>query len=497
LTASDIKLYVTHELEEHDRMRKLAKESLEHATELVNEIVSKAAGVFLWVKLAVRELLRGLRNRDGIQDLRTRLRAFPTELQNFYSHMLNQIEPIYQAQAAKTFHVFKAWKDHMASEGEGVCSIELEIAIFVTFDRMMETPYKTVSNDEVQQRTTHLDTHLKSRCAGLLEIYEHSNDEKDEERISQSRWSYSTVDYFHRTADEFLGGPHVKAMMLEWASTDPDFVPEFQILMSFVVRLKQHIFYHLEDDSRRRCEVFKLMRTALGFARKCDERQIATYDSTLVELDMVNQLLYTEMYKPSRIMGPKHWSEDVLWDRRTEQKGADLLGLALRENLINHVSRALMSKRDVFNAPSGLLQTLLNKPWQGSTPWQHCLRRTHEFDWKQREAEVSKVMENFTLCLEQGASPRTTCARTHNLQRNGKHVSCRGHTVTDVIIDCFQEDFPRETAELLELVKLQCKVWDKQKPSDNRSQNSDYYKSQTTRRLDIRKDIPRKRQRQY
>jgi hypothetical protein len=73
LTFNDIRLYVTSELENHEKMLTLAQEDKERAHQLILEIMTAADGVFLWVVLAVKSLLEGLTNRDRIVDLQKRL----------------------------------------------------------------------------------------------------------------------------------------------------------------------------------------------------------------------------------------------------------------------------------------------------------------------------------------------------------------------------------------------------------------------------------------
>lgn len=65
LTLPDIQTYVRDKLENHPRIILLEQDEPHHADELAREIVSKASGVFLWVVLVVRSLLRGLVNHDS------------------------------------------------------------------------------------------------------------------------------------------------------------------------------------------------------------------------------------------------------------------------------------------------------------------------------------------------------------------------------------------------------------------------------------------------
>jgi hypothetical protein len=58
-------------------MRELRQIDTEYADNLTREIVTKASGVFLWVKLAVHSLLDGFTNRDCISDLQIDSKHYP------------------------------------------------------------------------------------------------------------------------------------------------------------------------------------------------------------------------------------------------------------------------------------------------------------------------------------------------------------------------------------------------------------------------------------
>lgn len=81
LTNNDILLYINDNLEQNSQFQALKHRDTESATALVQEIRDKAQGVFLWIYLIIRSLLRGLRNVDGISDLRGRLNELPGELE--------------------------------------------------------------------------------------------------------------------------------------------------------------------------------------------------------------------------------------------------------------------------------------------------------------------------------------------------------------------------------------------------------------------------------
>jgi hypothetical protein len=109
------------------------------AAALAHEIVQAAAGVFLSVRLVVASLLRGLRNLDGISDLRSRLDSLPKELRSLYKYMIKTVKPLYQTSSSQLFQLMPAaiayrvedWEDlpplnvlclSLASDDDGICS---------------------------------------------------------------------------------------------------------------------------------------------------------------------------------------------------------------------------------------------------------------------------------------------------------------------------------------------------------------------------------------
>lgn len=62
---------------------------------LVKHVVDRAEGVFLWVSLVCKELLRGYDNDDSWDMLSQRLNSLPTGLESYYRKMVDSIDPIY------------------------------------------------------------------------------------------------------------------------------------------------------------------------------------------------------------------------------------------------------------------------------------------------------------------------------------------------------------------------------------------------------------------
>jgi hypothetical protein len=102
--------------------QRLAARDPESSHALVEEIVGKAQGVFIWVALVVQSLLRGIRNRDELSDLWDRLRLFPKELEPLYARLLEMIEPVYLPWAVKAFQLLRINHKIVNSEAEELMS---------------------------------------------------------------------------------------------------------------------------------------------------------------------------------------------------------------------------------------------------------------------------------------------------------------------------------------------------------------------------------------
>ena len=183
LTYDDIKLYVSDRLEKYDHVQRLSVIETQSTSLLVEELVQKAAGVFLWVTLVVKSLVSGLRNGDGILHLRRRLENLPSDLENLNEHMHKSIEPLYREKASQIFQIFRS------------TDYELDLP---TLDRARRFPdyrhaidLKTLPSPILSKEIDCINLErmlmkLKSRCKGLLEVTSHGAPEHGEASATSS-----------------------------------------------------------------------------------------------------------------------------------------------------------------------------------------------------------------------------------------------------------------------------------------------------------------------
>jgi hypothetical protein len=95
----DITRFAHSRLSEHPRWNSVIAQAPE-VNSLVARIVERTTGVFLWVFLVTRLLRNGLTNDDSWSDLLKRLDSFPLDLEKFFRHILDSVEPFYHEKMA-------------------------------------------------------------------------------------------------------------------------------------------------------------------------------------------------------------------------------------------------------------------------------------------------------------------------------------------------------------------------------------------------------------
>ncbi|KAE9366867.1 hypothetical protein N431DRAFT_471897 [Stipitochalara longipes BDJ] len=230
LNFSDIKQYVDDELGDNDLMQELQRKEPEQAPKLALEIIDKADGVFLWVRLVVLSLLRGLRNSDHVSDLRRRLRLLPPSLEELFTHILGRLEPVYQEQSSRIFQIFAAASRDVQGR---FTSLELSFAEEPGAKNLLLSPTKLLSAPELTARIEQVDIWLVTRCGGLIEA-----------SISSAADGLNpNLSYLHRTVRDFLELPQIWSRILG-PTQGSNFNAHVSLLQSSV------LFMNLVLDSR-------------------------------------------------------------------------------------------------------------------------------------------------------------------------------------------------------------------------------------------------------
>ena len=171
----------------------------------------------------------------------------PNDLGALYKVMIYQIEPLCWQQAAKIFKVFGVL---MNARDSNVSPLELDIAVTASQDETLSTMIAPMQAQEILSRCERIDAHLKSRCAGLLELsgrlggsglYWNAKENRFEGGQKSLRVLLS-VDYLHRTVQEFLETEDVQSILSSDTAAIPDFEPHKSVFMTYIIRLKRFLY---------------------------------------------------------------------------------------------------------------------------------------------------------------------------------------------------------------------------------------------------------------
>lgn len=188
LTQDDIFNYVKDSLESHYRWPQLGVEA-EYANSLICQVVTRAAGVFLWVFFVVRELRSGLTEYDTIVNLHRRLETIPTDLGAFFKQILESVDKVYHTQMAKLLKAAIALRRPESIDIYGFLSMEFEEDEDYVLKRRIDPE---TLNKKMLRRLT-VCQRLSARCRGILEV-------------NSGR---THVDFLHRSVIEFLKTPEM------------------------------------------------------------------------------------------------------------------------------------------------------------------------------------------------------------------------------------------------------------------------------------------------
>lgn len=204
-TRDNIRLYTTDKLsqasrgptEGTDQGRNSAK-----AEKLAEQVTDRARGVFIWVRLVVKELAKGIRDGTPLVELEDQLSKMPQELKELYINTLRRIEPEYQDEMHIMLQI-------------ALCSFSpLPLKAF------LQCTFYSKRNEELEDCGTKEEMlrRLTSRSGGLLEavvvydryeprgnsIFTAASERSDNSSLSGTAEFIMIVQFIHQTVKEFV-----------------------------------------------------------------------------------------------------------------------------------------------------------------------------------------------------------------------------------------------------------------------------------------------------
>lgn len=207
LTRRDLELYVNETFSQSTSFLQLREQHPKDMAKMIESILWLAEGGFLWTRMVVRDLIRGMDNRDSLEVLAQKMESTPTEVDEMYTRMWNRSQ-----EGSKYYEEEVQLWFRMILRGE--MSL-LEFTILTDKDaqeRILKNEQTLESRKFLVKRCEDKRVHVLARCAGLLEVGETVDfrgagrepfaDVGDDALGNMHKWWWIRLS--HRTAADFL-----------------------------------------------------------------------------------------------------------------------------------------------------------------------------------------------------------------------------------------------------------------------------------------------------
>ena len=268
LTHNDIKIYVEDMIEKNQQFKSLQGIDPTGCSQLVSEIVQKAAGVFLWVYLVIQSLCEGLQNEDNIRNLRERLAKLPSDLEEYIRLIIGALDPLYLKEATIFFQAAMGAQEKLS---------------LMTYSFLIESDTQSTANSEskrlsptdIAKRYEIMRRRLNACCKGMLEVH-------PTEFASTNRPNFRAyeVDFLHRTVKEYLETRDAQHIFQLAEQSDPRLSAENLLCNSYLLQTKVLTIVKTNYDTLR-----SLTWAFLRHARSIEQQTQRGATALLNELD--------------------------------------------------------------------------------------------------------------------------------------------------------------------------------------------------------------------
>lgn len=257
LTALDIRRFAMGSLKQSVDSNFDSDASTELLKSLVDTIVERADGVFLWARLAIDSVKRGLIDNNTEDQLQERLEDMPTELSDYLASIWKRLgddKKIYQARAANVFSLIlseawnsppwplinanRMWSSRGRFDGSEPDLLSLSFALAPEDACSFVNEQQHFGTQALLQRTKRCRQMVLSHCAGLVEIVHEEQDTASDGCFDIGAKFPSpdgTCRFIHRTARDFLCETPEGKEILD--SNDLGLEgPNYRLLLAFLAR---------------------------------------------------------------------------------------------------------------------------------------------------------------------------------------------------------------------------------------------------------------------
>jgi hypothetical protein len=278
LTRDDMRKYVHTSLVQNEAFFEISKHDPRCET-LVPQIAKKAQGVWLWVYLVVRDLLRDLKGEEEFPLLQRRLDSFPDELERYFENIIDRIDRIHREEAARIFLVAVTAVQPFSLLSLHYLSME---AADKDYALHMEPSWMSAQEAfRVKKKWKKL---LNTRCRDLLQLDNASI-------LEEAPFLTNKVDFLHRTVRDFLQNNYLDELRRR---AGDGFDAKFSLCSTIVALSKisadSYLLHFLGKDISSKID-FDLVGETLLYAKGFERTGFLGKDTLKIDFDLVDEML--------------------------------------------------------------------------------------------------------------------------------------------------------------------------------------------------------------
>lgn len=215
-TGPDLVTYIREEFFSDYNFRRLRERDQTITDTLMQEVISRACGSFLWVMLVVKSLKTGACNYDTIDDLFSRLNTLPPELQQMYEQMYEQmlkgVNRVYLVQMSMMLQMALVHEE--VTEGLPLPAALLGWLYSKDGYGMNRVGIRRCSHDMKDFSTHSTRNKIISRCNGFIEVVEY------QQELDAPNRGYAfnelVAEFTHGTVLDYLRQPRVSRVLISY-----------------------------------------------------------------------------------------------------------------------------------------------------------------------------------------------------------------------------------------------------------------------------------------
>lgn len=311
LTQGDIEAYVTAELTRSAACtsRPLADDQIEH---LVDQVVQKAEGVFLWVVLVVTDLVVGIDHAEPYHELDESLNRLDRDLHTLFKQILLERIPLsHRRQIVRHLLISSYNKEFEFSNHGTVHAVGIQVQ--AGSDHTQPDIY---DRETSCQMTMDLTTQLPIRSRGLCSV------------TDSTLASEVSVSLIHSSMYEFLADPIIRTTLKGQAGSD------FEPGLAVSIGLMAHLVVALHDNCKDRSGIANTMLDLLSDAVRSIEIDRSTSGSTPLRSMTCLQNLTSRRWQGY----PFPTLSSLTWSRTLPATGSGRPALKLRAGFLEYAT---------------------------------------------------------------------------------------------------------------------------------------------------------------